>query len=172
MVGFSTKPNANTAVCHWIMIWCSFLLTKIDVMMYIVQDRWGLLADENRKSLGAVNCVIMDQELLWLRWIADSVQVIQGDIGIHGVHLLKGWELIFFDRVARCTSKCCRRLCLPSSTWILQCSSPHFDSAMCWNHLLKILISFPRAEEIAVTEFGLVQSPKMNVNPINQWELS
>ena len=32
--------------------------------MYIVQDRWGLLADENRESLGAVNCVIMDQELL------------------------------------------------------------------------------------------------------------
>ena len=64
MVGFSTKPNANTAVCHWIMIWCSFLLTKIDVMMYIVQDRWGLLADENRESLGAVNCVIMDQGLL------------------------------------------------------------------------------------------------------------
>ena len=51
----TTKPNTNTAVCHWIMIWCSFLLTKIDVMMYIVQDRWGLLADENRESLGAVN---------------------------------------------------------------------------------------------------------------------
>ena len=64
MVGFSTKPNANTVVCHWIMIWCSFLLTKIDVVMYIVQDRWGLLADENRESLGAVNCVILDQELL------------------------------------------------------------------------------------------------------------
>ena len=61
---YQTKPNANTAVCHWIMIWCSFLLTKIDVMMYIVQDRWGLLADENRESLGAVNCVILDQELL------------------------------------------------------------------------------------------------------------
>ena len=55
---YQTKPNANTAVCHWIMIWCSFLLTKIDVMMCIVQDRWGLLADENRESLGAVNCVV------------------------------------------------------------------------------------------------------------------
>ena len=54
MVGFSTKPNAETVVCHWIMIWCWLFLTKIDVM-YIVQDRWGLLADENRESLGAVN---------------------------------------------------------------------------------------------------------------------
>ena len=63
MVGFSTKPNAETVVCHWIMIWCWLFLTNIDVM-YIVQDRWGLLADENRESLGAVNCVILDQELL------------------------------------------------------------------------------------------------------------
>ena len=51
MVGFSTKPNAETAVCHWIMIWCWFLLTKIDVM-YTVQDIWwGLLADEKRESI-------------------------------------------------------------------------------------------------------------------------
>ena len=63
MVGFYTKPNAETAVCHWIMFWCSFLLTKIDVT-YIVQDRWYLLADENRESLGAVNYVIMYQGLL------------------------------------------------------------------------------------------------------------
>ena len=59
MVGFSTKPNAETVVCHWIMIWCwlFLFLTRIDVM-YVVQDRWGLLADENRESLGAVNCVV------------------------------------------------------------------------------------------------------------------
>ena len=56
IVGFSTKPNAETVVSHWIMIWCWLFLTRIDVM-YIVQDRWGLLADENRESLGAVNCV-------------------------------------------------------------------------------------------------------------------
>ena len=50
MVGFSTKPNAETAVCHWIMIWCWFLLTKIDVM-YTVQDIWwGLLVNEKRES--------------------------------------------------------------------------------------------------------------------------
>ena len=36
MVGFSTKPNAETVVCHWIMIWCWLFLTKIDVM-YIVE---------------------------------------------------------------------------------------------------------------------------------------
>ena len=59
MVGFSTKPKAETVVCHWIMIWCwlFLFLTRIDVM-YVVQDRWGLLADENRESLGAVNCVV------------------------------------------------------------------------------------------------------------------
>jgi len=57
IVGFSTKPNAETVVSHWIMIWCWLFLTRIDVM-YIVQDRWGLLADENRESLGAVNCVV------------------------------------------------------------------------------------------------------------------
>ena len=73
------------------------------------------------------------------------MQVIQGDIGIHGVHeKADNW-------VARCTSKCCRRLCSPSSTWILQCTSSHVNSAKFWNHFLRILISFPRAEEIAVT---------------------
>ena len=55
MVGFPTKPNAETEVCQWIMIWCWFLLTKIN-KTYIVQDRWGLLVDEKRESLGAVNC--------------------------------------------------------------------------------------------------------------------
>ena len=41
MVGFSTKPKAETVVCHWIMIWCwlFLFLTRIDVM-YVVQDRW------------------------------------------------------------------------------------------------------------------------------------
>ena len=82
---------------------------------------------------------------------------------------MKSWKLIFFERVASCTSKCCRSLCSPSSTWILQCSSPHINSAKLGIHFLRILISFPRAEEIA--GFGLVQSPKMNVNPINQWVL-
>ena len=33
---------------------------------------------------------------------------------------------------------------------------------------LRILICFPRGEGIAVTEFGLVKAPKMNVNLINQ----
>ena len=42
---------------------------------------------------------------------------------------MKSWELIFFERVARCRSKCCRRLCSPSSTWVIQCSSPHVHSA-------------------------------------------
>ena len=64
---------------------------------------------------------------------------------------MKNWELIYFERVARYTFKCCRRLCSPSSTWILQCSSPHVKSANLRNYLLRLLISFPRAEEIAVT---------------------
>ena len=35
-----------------------------------------------------------------------------------------------------------------------------------------ILMCLPWTEDFAVTEFGLVQSPKMNVNPINQSGLS
>ena len=66
MVGFSTKPNAETVVCHWIMIWCWLFLTRIDVM-YIVQDRLGLLADENGESLGAVNCGHLYIRFFWGR---------------------------------------------------------------------------------------------------------
>ena len=132
MVGFSIKPNAETAVCHWIMIWCWLLLTKIDVM-YIVQDGWGLLADEKsmcfahaqmdvsaetRRQLNRSLCVKgfstlhLHQIRGSSRWTAESVQVIQGYIGIHIwiYEYMKNWELIFFERVARCTSKCYRRL--------------------------------------------------------------
>ena len=70
IVGFPTKPNTETEVCQWIMIWCWFLLTKID-KTYIVQDRWGLLADEKRESLGAVNCdtltsIFLEGEIIYL----------------------------------------------------------------------------------------------------------
>ena len=55
------------------------------------------------------------------------------------------------------------------STWILQCTSRHFSVKLILESLCSSYHIFTMGRgEIAVSKFGLVQTPKISVNLINQ----